>query len=183
MAKLSVFNFITLNGYYKGPNEDISWHRHGGEENEYAAEGAQSGSTLLFGRITYQMMASYWPTSQAMKSFPDVAVGMNKSEKIVFSRTLQKAEWSNTRLVKDNIVEEVKKLKQLGKDLTILGSGSIATQIAEAGLIDEFAILVDPVALGTGTPLFEGMKQNLGLKLTSSRAFKSGVVLLTYVPM
>ena len=183
MAQLSVFNFVTLNGFYAGPKGDISWHRHGGEENQFAAEGAQSESMLLFGRVTYQMMASYWPTPQAMKDFPEVARGMNNSEKIVFSRTLKKADWSNTRLIKDNLIEEVKKLKRGKNALTILGSGSIVTQLAENGLIDEYQIMVDPVALGGGTPMFKGMKGTLDLKLKSTRAFKSGVVLLTYEPM
>jgi dihydrofolate reductase len=183
MRKLTVFNFVTLNGYYKGPKEDISWHRHGAEENEYAAEGLRSGSTLLFGRVTYEMMASYWPTPAAIKNDPIVAEGMNKADKIVFSRTLKKAEWSNTRLVKDNILEEIKKMKQQpGKDMTLLGSGSIATQLAEHGLIDEYQIMVDPVVLGEGTPIFKGIKHKLDLQLISTRTFKSGVVLLSYQP-
>jgi dihydrofolate reductase len=182
MGRLSVFNFITLNGYFAGPNGDIGWHRHGGEESKYAEEGAKSESILLFGRITYQMMASYWPTPMAAKDNPGVAEGMNRSDKIVFSRTLKKVEWENTRLITHDLVEEVKKLKKGKKDITILGSGSIATQLAEAGLIDEYQIMVDPVALGEGTPLFKGMKQKLDLNLVSTRAFKSGVVLLTYAP-
>ncbi len=182
MAKLGVFNFVTLNGYFAGPKGDISWHTHGSEESDYAAEGAQSGSMLLFGRVTYEMMASYWPTPQAMKDLPEIAKGMNKSEKIVFSRTLKKADWSNTRIIRENMVEEVKKLKRGKTDMTILGSGSIVTQLAEASLIDLYQIMVDPVGLGNGMPLFKGMKKKLQLKLTSTRAFKSGVVLLTYEP-
>jgi dihydrofolate reductase len=182
MARLSVFNFVTLNGYFKGANNDINWHRHGGEESKYAEEGAKSESILLFGRITYQMMASYWPTPMAAKDNPGVAEGMNRSDKIVFSRTLKKVEWENSRLIKNDLVEEVKKLKKGKKDITILGSGSIVTQLAEAGLIDEYQIMVDPVALGEGTPLFKGMKGKLDMKLVSTRAFKSGVVLLTYAP-
>ncbi len=183
MGKLTVFNFVTLNGYYAGPGGDISWHRHGKEESTYAEEGAKSESILLFGRVTYQMMASYWPTPQAKKDLPGVAEGMNRSEKIVFSRTLRNADWENTRLIKDNLVDEVKKLKKGKKDITILGSGSIVTQLAEAGLIDHYQIMVDPVALGSGIPIFNGMKKELDLQLTSTRAFKSGVVLLTYEPM
>lgn len=180
MGKLGVFNFVTLNGYFKGPKGDISWHKHGAEESEYAAEGSSSGSTLLFGRVTYEMMASYWPTPDAMKNMPDVAPGMNNSDKIVFSRTLKKAGWNNTRLVKDNMVEEIKKLKKAGKDMTLLGSGSIITQLAEHGLIDEYQIMVDPVALGDGTPMFKGLKHPLDVKLTNTKTFKSGVVLLCY---
>ena len=146
MGKLSVFNFITLNGFYKGTNNDISWHRHGTEENEFASEGLKSDSMLLFGRVTYQMMAGYWPTPMAAQNDPTVAEGMNSSEKIVFTRTLKKAEWNNTRIISDNVIEEVKKLKKNGKDMTILGSGSIVTLFAEHGLIDEYQIMVDPVA-------------------------------------
>jgi len=183
MRKLSVFNFITLHGYVAGPNGDISWHRHGAEENAYAAEGLKAGSTLLFGRVTYEMMAGYWPTPMAIKNDPIIAEGMNMADKIVFSRTMKKAGWNNTRLVKDNIAEEIRKMKQKpGKDMTVLGSGSIVTQFAEQGLIDEYQFMVDPVALGDGTPIFKGITHKLDLKLTSTRTFKSGVVLLCYEP-
>jgi len=184
MSKLSVFNFVTLNGFYKGAGEDISWHRHETEEQEYAAEGANSESILLFGRVTYQMMAAFWPTPAAYQNMRSVAEGMNKSEKIVFSKTLAKAEWNNTKLIRDNIVEKVRSLKNTSsKDMTILGSGSIVTQFAENGLIDEYKIMVDPVALGEGTPLFHGMKGKLDLTLTDVRKFKSGVLLLSYTPL
>lgn len=182
MGKLSVFNFVTLNGYFEGPNRDISWHVHGGEENSYAAERLKAGNMLLFGRVTYEMMASYWPTPMALKNDPTVAQRMNSADKIVFSRTLKKAEWSNTRLVKDNIVEEIKKLKKAGKDMTVLGSGSIVTLFADHDLVDQYQIMVDPLALGAGTPLFKNMKQKLVLQLKETRSFESGVVLLTYTP-
>ena len=184
MRKLNVFNFITLNGYFEGPKRDISWHKHGAEENEYAVEGLKSGSILLFGRVTYELMASYWPTPYAIKNDPIMAEGMNNADKIVFSRTLKKAEWNNTRLLKDHIVEEIKRMKQIpGKDMTLLGSGSIATQFAQQGLIDEYQIMVDPVVLGDGTPIFKGIKHTLNLKLTTTRTFRSGVVLLCYQPV
>ncbi len=184
MRKVSVFNFVTLNGYFKGPNGDISWHKHGAEENEYAAKMLKSGNTLLFGRVTYEMMASYWPTPIAIKNDLIVAEGMNNADKIVFSKTLKKVEWNKTKLVKDNIAEEIKKMKQMpGKDMTLLGSGSIVTQFAEQGLIDEYQIMVDPVVLGDGTPIFKNIKHTLALKLTTTRTFKSGVVLLCYQPV
>lgn len=184
MRKLGSFTFVTLNGFYKGPGEDIGWHRHGAEENEYAAEGLKSGSTLLFGRVTYQMMAGYWPTPMAAKNDPVVAEGMNRAEKIVFSRTLKKADWSNTRVVSGDIAEEIRKLKRSsGPPMTLLGSGSILAQFAEQGLIDEYAIMVDPVAVGGGTPIFRDIKRKLDLKLTGTRSFRSGVVLLSYEPL
>jgi len=184
MRNLSVFNFVTLNGFYKGPNGDLGWHKHGAEEGAYAAEGLRSESTLLFGRVTYEMMAGYWPTPMAAQNDPVVAAGMNKAEKIVFSRTLKQADWNNSRVIRDNIVGEIKAMKQgSGSDLTILGSGSIVTQFADAGLIDEYQIMVDPVALGSGTPIFNHLKRPLNLKLTTTRAFKSGVVLICYQPL
>lgn len=185
MRKLNVFNFITLDGYYKGLNEDISWHRHGAEENEYAADNMKSdGAILLFGRTTYEMMTGYWPTPMVIENDPIVARGMNRAEKIVFSKTLKKPEWQNTKVMSGDIVEKIRKMKQTpGKDMTVLGSGSIVTQFAEHGLVDEYQIMVDPVAIGDGTPIFKGLKNKLDLKLTKTRIFKSGVVLLCYEPM
>lgn len=183
MRKLSVFNFLTLNGYYKGLNEDISWHRHGAEEAEFAAQGAQTESTLLFGRKTFEMMASYWPTPQGMKDNPGVADGMNKSQKVVLTTTLKTVTWQNTQIIGNNAMEEIRKLKEKGeKDVTVLGSGSVVTQLAAAGLIDVFQFMVDPVVLGEGTTVFKGLTQTLSLKLTDSRTFKSGVAMLTYEP-
>jgi dihydrofolate reductase len=97
---------------------------------------------------------------------------------------LTKDEWNNTRLVKDNREKEMQELKQMpGKDMTVLGSGSIVTRLAPAGLIDEYQFMVDPVVLDDGTPIFRGIGQKLDLKLAAIRAFKSGVVLLLYQPM
>jgi dihydrofolate reductase len=183
MGKLSAFVFVTLNGFYKGINEDISWNTHAAEEKDYSIEALKSGNTLLFGRVTYELMASYWPTTMALKNDPIMAEGMNKADKIVFSRTLKKAEWNNTKLLTDNIEQEVTKLKQQpGKNLTVLGSGSIVTQLAEQGLIDEYQIMLDPVVLGDGTPLFKGLQHKLNLKLMNAITFKNGIVLLTYQP-
>ena len=184
MRTIRVFNFVSLNGYFEGPHADISWHPHDAEGDELSMDGLKSGSTLLFGRITYELMIRFWPTPEALQTMPVVAAGMNKADKIVFSRTLKSADWSNTRVMKDNIVEEMRKIKQTpGNDMTILGSGSITTQFAEAGLIDEYQFMIDPVALGAGTPIFKGLKQPLNLKLRDSRIFKNGSILATYQPV
>jgi dihydrofolate reductase len=185
MGRISVFNFITLNGFFEGPEKgEMGWHKHGEEENDFAVEMLKSGNTLLFGRITYALMASYWPTPMAIENEPAVAEGMNKAEKIVFSTSLKKAEWNNTRLVKENIFEEVKKFKKIpGKDMAVLGSGSIITQFAEHGLIDEYQLLVDPVIIGDGRTIFKGLSRQLDLKLKHTRTLKSGVILLCYEPV
>ena len=184
MRKLVIFNFTTLNGYFAGPGGDLSWHRHGEEESKFASESMGQGGVLLFGRNTYEHMASYWPTPQALQQAPAVAEGMNKAEKIVFSRTLKKAGWEHTRIIHEDLAGAVKQLKETpGKDMCVLGSGSIITQLADAGLIDEYQFMVDPVALGDGTTAFRGLQHTLNLKLISTRAFRSGVVLLSYQPL
>jgi dihydrofolate reductase len=181
MRKLIVFNLVTLDGYFAGQGGDISWHNVDEEFQELAEMASNSGNTLLFGRVTYELMVSYWPTSEAIKNDPIVAQGMNKAEKIVFSRTLITADWNNTRLVKDNMLTEIRKLKQeSGKDLTVLGSGSIVSQLAQDRLIDEYHILLNPIVIGKGKNMFEGVKDRFSLKLTKTRVFGNGNVLLNY---
>lgn len=183
MNKLTVFNFTTLNGFYKDSTNGIGWHNHDQDGDNHAADSMRTQSTLLFGRVTYEMMASFWPTPMAMEQMPEVAKGMNTAQKIVFSRTLKKVTWKNTKIVSGDLVKEVKKLKKENDhDLTILGSGSIITQLADANLIDGYQIMIDPVALGSGTPIFHNLKKQLDLKLTSSKVYKSGVVMLDYEP-
>jgi dihydrofolate reductase len=184
MRKIFVFNLVTLDGYFEGPNREIDWHNVDAEFNEYAIDMLNDLDTLIFGRVTYQLMASFWPTPDAIKNDPIVAEKMNTLPKIVFSKTLEKVDWKNTRLVKDNIEEEIQKMKkQPGKDMVILGSGSIVSGFAPLGLIDEYRIMVNPVVLGSGNPLFKGIKDRLMLKLTKTRTFKSGNVLLYYEPI
>ncbi len=181
MRKLNAYNFLSLNGCYKGNNGDISWHKHGAEENSYSEESLEPGNILLFGRITYEMMSGYWPSEAAYQNSPKVAEGMNNTEKIVFSSTMEKATWNNTLLIKNNIVDEIRKIKQTpGKDMTILGSGTIITQFAEHNLIDSIQIMIDPVVIKNGTPIFNNIHCNLNLILTETKTFKSGVVLLNY---
>ena len=137
----------------------------------------------MFGRITYDLMTRYWPTPAAMKNSPAVAEGINKVPKVVFSRTLDKASWNNTRLVKGDPVQEVRKMKAApGEDMVILGSGSIVSQLAQAGLIDEYQIVVSPIVLGEGKTMFDGIQKKLPLTLAKSRTFGNGNVLLCYKP-
>ena len=186
MRTIRSFNFVTLNGYFEGPEKgQYAWHSHqqSSEETEYAEDNLQHESILLLGRVTYDQMAGFWPTEQALQLFPEVAKGMNKAEKIVFSNTLKETGWDNTRIISGDIFEEVRKLKALpGKDMTILGSGSIVKQFAGHGLIDEFQLMIDPVVIGSGTNMFEDFKGQLNLRLTSTKTFKDGVVVLKYEP-
>lgn len=186
MQRLISFTQVTLDGYFTGKNGDLSWAHEGQEDaewNAFVAGNAGGGGQLLFGRITYELMASYWPTPVALERDRAVAEGMNKLPKVVFSRTLDKVSWDNTRLVKGDLATEVRKMKQApGEGMVILGSGSIVSQLAQANLIDEYQIVVKPVALGEGRTMFDGLKQKLTLKLTKTRAFTNGNVLLSYEP-
>ncbi len=182
MRKLNVFNGVSLDGYFTSANGDMRWaHSSDPEWTAFAAENAKADGVMLFGRKTYEMMVSYWPTPAAKQNAPEVADFMNNRQKIVFSRMLDKATWQNTTLMKGDVVEEVRKLKQQpGPDLLIMGSGTIISPLADAGLIDEFQIALAPIAIGNGRTMFEGLTHKLNLKLTQSRAFSNGHVYLRY---
>ena len=147
---------VTLDGFFEGPDHDINWHNVDAEFNEFAIEQTSAVDALLFGRVTYQLMANYWPTPAAIEDDPVVAGLMNRLPKIVFSRTLEKAEWNNTRLIRDHVAEEISKLKQQpGKDLALFGSANLMSTLMQLDLIDEHRIMVSPVILGSGNPLFK----------------------------
>jgi dihydrofolate reductase len=187
MRRLIVFNQVTLDGYFAGPNGDIGWahkDRNDAEWNAFVEGNAKGGGTLLFGRITYELMASYWPTPPVLANDPVVAERMNNLPKIVFSRTMDAPSWSNTKLVKTDMASAIRKLKaEPGPDMAILGSGSIVAQLAPQGLIDEYQIVVNPVVLGNGKTMFDGVGKKLTLKLARTRAFTNGSVLLCYEPV
>ncbi len=183
MRKIIFQMMVSLDGYFEGPDKELDWHLVDDEFNDYASDLLNSVDTLLFGRVTYQLMESYWPTPTAKTNDPTIAEKMNSLPKIVFSKTLAKAEWNNTRLVKENAAEEISKLKRLpGKDMAIFGSSDLAVSLMPSGLIDEYRIFVNPVVLGGGKPLLKGLKGRLNLALVRTRTFKSGLVLLSYKP-
>jgi dihydrofolate reductase len=186
MRKLIVFNHITLDGYFVDGNGGMQWAYRETQDSEwdkFVVGNASGGGVLLFGRVTYDLMVSYWPTPLAAQNNPVVAERMNNCEKVVFSRSLEKASWNNTTVVKGDIVAEVRKMKEKpGLGMAILGSGSIVSQLAPHGVIDEYQMVVNPLALGKGRTMFEGLQEKLALKLTKSRAFNNGNVLLCYEP-
>lgn len=181
MRKVFLFNLITLDGYFEGPNQDISWHNVDKEFGDFAIEQLKEIGTILFGRRTYQMMESFWPSDEALRTDPETAKFMNEIPKVVFSHTLETADWNNTTLVKTDAVQEIKNLKTLnGKDVAIFGSSDLAASLVESGVIDEYRLLVNPLFLGEGKPLLHGITNKLNLKLTNTRVFGNGNVLLTY---
>lgn len=181
MRKLIAQTVVSLDGCFEGPNHAIDWHRVDHDYTEYAAALLRSVDALLFGRVTYELMAGYWPTPEAIAHDPVIAELMNAHQKIVISKTLERADWHNTRIVKAHFMEEIQKLKQEpGKDLVILGSGTLVAELTKLGLIDQYQLMVNPVVLGQGTPLFKGLTERVNLQLEQCKAFPSGNVLLCY---
>ena len=184
MRKVHVFNNVSLDGFFTDAKGDMSWaHRHDEEWASFASSNASGNGELLFGRVTYEMMAAFWPTPEAARLLPDVAAGMNAMHKIVFSRTLGTAAWQNTTVLAGDLADQVRRLKaRPGADMVILGSGSIVSQLTAARLIDGYQIVVNPIVLGAGRTLFETVPERLGLTLTRSRSFQNGNVVLWYEP-
>jgi len=184
MRKIFLFMMVSLDGFYEGQDRDISWHNADNEEfNQFAVQQTSEADMLLFGRKTYELMENYWPTEAAKRDDPIVAGLMNNLSKIVVSKTLDSVGWENTRLIKENVAEEISTLKrQPGKDIAILGSSELTVALTNMKLVDEYRIMVNPVVLGDGKSLFKGLENKLNLKFLTSRAFHSGNVLLYYHP-
>jgi len=186
MRKLIVFNHVSLDGYFVDSNGSMRWakaHHQDPEWNAFVADNASGDGQLLFGRITYQLMASYWPTPIAKQNDAGVAERMNALPKVVFSKTLDRADWNNTTLVKTDLAAAVRKMKQEpGGGMVILGSGTIVAQLAQAGLIDEYHMVVNPTILSKGRSMFDGLNDKLDLKLSRTRAFRNGNIFLSYEP-
>lgn len=186
MRKIFSFMMVSLDGFFEGPEHDLSWHNVDAEFIDYAIEQTKKVGLMLYGRRTYQLMESFWPTEQA-KDDPKTAELMNNTPKIVFSKTLSEVhetkKWKNVKLLHEVDPDYVKKLKEeAGGDIAVYGSDNLCLTLIEHNLIDEFKIMVNPVVLGAGTRLFEGIKNKLELKLLDVRGFKNGNALLTYVP-
>jgi dihydrofolate reductase len=186
MRKLIVFNHVSLDGYFVDASGSMRWaktRKDDEEWNAFVAQNASGDSPLIFGRKTYELMIQYWPTPMAKQHDAVVAERMNRTPKVVFSTTLKTASWENTKLIHDDLPGAIRKMKQEpGDGLTVLGSGTLVAQMADAGLIDEYHIVVNPLALGSGRTMFEGMTKPLELKPMKSRTFQNGCVYLVYEP-
>ena len=181
---------LSLDGYFEGPNHDISWHNVDNEFNKFSIGQLKEADLILFGRRTYELMESYWPKAAKdatmTKDNLEIADLINNTNKIVFSRTLDKVEenenWRNVKLVHEFNPDEIRRLKeQPGKGIWVGGS-NLAVSFIKAGLIDEFRFIITPVAIGAGTPIFKGLDKKLKLELIKTRSFKSGNVVAYYKP-
>lgn len=185
MGYIHVFNHISIDGFFAGPNDELDWFYtlpHDDEWYNYTHSQAGTSSALIFGRTTYDMMKSFWPTKEAIKLDPVMAKSVNESTKIVFSKKLKKIEeeenWKSITFYHEINPDEIEMLKQTNS-ITILGSSSIIQQFANHDLIDEYFLVLVPVVLGSGKSFFKDLKKT-NLKLLEARSFKNGIVLLHY---
>lgn len=190
MRKIILGMSISLDGFVCGPNGELDWVTFDKDfDNETLPELTGRADTVLLGRVLYQGFSSYWPTAPATN--PNLSEGeigfshwIQNAHKIVFSKTLEKVDWNPSRLVKEDLAAEVARLKQQpGKDILTFGGAGMAATLVRLGVIDEYNLAVNPVVLGSGRPLFSGLKEPLKLKLTKTRAYDSGIVALSYQPV
>lgn len=187
MRKIIVTMWMTLDGYIAGPNGEMDWIGEIYDEamGKYEYDLVSAADTLLLGRVTYQSFAGSWPHVPDNPNAPEeekvYARKLNAMRKVVFSKTLPNVEWEHSTLVKEVVPAEIERMKnEPGRDIVIYGSASLVQTLTNLGLIDEYQILVHPVILGGGKPLFQDIKSQVKLKLVSSKTHPSGVVLLTY---
>lgn len=181
MRKTFLFMMLSANGYFEGVEHDISWHNTDIEFSNFADNQLDETDTLVFGHRTYELMANFWPTAAAQESEPGTAKRMNSLSKVVFSRDVVATNWENTKSYKGNVAKIITSLKQkTGKDIAVLASSNLCLTLIKEGLLDELRLMINPIILGKGTSLFEGLESSLNLKLKNSKTFRNGNILLIY---
>ncbi len=164
MRKIIISEMVSLDGFFEDKNKGTSWHTLNEDFFEYSRELLNSVDTILFGRVTYQMMAAFWP--DATDEDAAITHKMNHLNKIVFTKTLKRLAWNNSEIAKNNLAEEVLQLKKKpGKGIVIFGSGTIVSELTKLGLIDEYRLVANPVIFGKGTTLFKGIHDKISVKL------------------
>jgi dihydrofolate reductase len=183
VARIIVSNLVTLDGFIADAEGRIDWFRVDDEFREYSWEFCGAIGAFLFGRRTYELMASYWPSEVGEKDDPFMAKLMNDLPKIVVSKSMPEPEWRNTRVIRGRVPESIAELKEkIGGDIALLGSGQLVASLLPLGLIDELRILVHPTILGGGQPEFARSSERIELKFLYARPFRSGSVMLAYQP-
>jgi dihydrofolate reductase len=195
MRRIVMFNWVTTDGHFAGPDGNLKWVVPDEEQAKAAAEGIAGFDTVLFGRRTYELFEGFWrhavddsPTApdphrpgRRSREHRAIAIGLNEMTKLVFSRTLKDVTWRNSRILHELDPREIETMKrQPGKDMIIFGSGSIVSQLTQHGLIDEYQFVVCPILLGSGRPLLSGVSKSLKLDLLEAKGYPSGDVMLRY---
>lgn len=186
MRKLISFMHISLDGFVAGPNGEMNWIKVDEEIFEHVGKRISEGDTALYGRVTYQMMESYWPTAAdkptASKHDIEHSQWYKKAYKVVLSRTMKGTELTNTKIISDDLHDEINEIKHQGsKEILLFGSPTATHSLMQLNLIDGFWLFVNPIILGRGIPLFTGIKDKINLKLLTTRQFASGVTELNYI--
>jgi dihydrofolate reductase len=193
--RIVMFNWLTADGYFAGPDGNLAWIVPDDEQAKEAAESIPRFDTVLFGRRTYELFEAFWrhavddsPTvpdphrpGRRSREHRVIAIALNEMTKLVFSRTLKDVTWRNSRLLRELDPREIETMKrQPGKGMIVFGSGSVVSQLTQHGLIDEYQFVVCPILLGSGRPLFSGVTTSSRLDLVEAKAYPSGDVLLRY---
>lgn len=185
MRKVILDTIISLDGYYTSPKNEIDWFEFDREEIEWSKQILRRVGSMLYGRVTYQEFSEFWPNaSPTPDGFdPEIIGQLNGIPKLVFSRTLTDAKWHPAQIIRENPVDTISKIKmESGKDMVIIGSGTLVSALVRNDLIDEYRIRIRPIILGSGKPLFADDLKRHKLRLISSKAFSNGVVALHYEP-
>jgi dihydrofolate reductase len=185
MRKIISFMHISLDGFAAGPNGEMDWIKINDEIFEHVGRRINKGDTALYGRLTYQLMESYWPTAadkpNASRHDKEHSKWYAKVHKLVLSNTMKGAGLPNTTIISDNISDNINKMRQgTGEDILLFGSPTATHSLMELNLIDGYWLFVNPIILGQGIPLFTGIKDKTKLKLLSTHQFTCGVTELNY---
>jgi dihydrofolate reductase len=195
MRRIVMFNWLTADGYFAGPDGNLNWVVPDEEQAKAAAAGISGVDTFLFGRRTYELFEGFWRHALGdSPTVPDphdpgrrspehraIAIALNEMTKVVFSRTLKDVTWKNSRLLHELDPREVETMKrQPGKDMIVFGSGSIVSQLTQHALIDEYQFVVCPIFIGSGRPLLRDVSKSVKLDLLEAKPYPSGDVLLRY---
>jgi dihydrofolate reductase len=182
MRKTMYYVHQSLDGFIEGPNGEFDWPRMDPELSAYSQELSGGDKVFLYGRVVWDMMSNFWPKAEQHSTHEHTlayAPIWRETSKVVVSRTLEKVDW-NTRVIGENVVEELTALKESGATLLLFGGSALASHLTEHGVIDEYQIFVHPVILGGGKPVFQEQSHRVGLELVESRTFDSRIVMLRH---
>ena len=188
MRNLIFFMHTSLDGVVAGPNGEMNWIQLDGELFDFVATMTSKADTALYGRVTYEMMESYWPKAgeqpNATKHDKEHSAWYNKVSKVVLSKTINETGLINTKVISDQLTDNITQIKKLkGENILIFGSPGATHSLLSLGLIDEFWLFVNPILLGYGKPLFKGMNESIKLKLAETKTFACGVIALHYAKL